>query len=265
MDKMTIWSFLLVTLPEVLLIVATAMSFTGYADLFNFKYRSGVLKLLYTALAGSVIIALSRAYAPAAIINLTIVAVSFPLLLLIVYRRSFFTTFLGYVAAQITVLVPEAFSSVFMLKLLGLTYEQGLADDFFRFIVTLPVRLCQLMALLLICRAKRININTGGIPRDELIKQLLFGLMIISSLISIESGIKNLDSDFNTMLHLIINIILITLFSSWTVFSIFKLRKRKAIDEKIRDFELKRIKKLLSEGYTDHVIELIDSTLKEGR
>ena len=82
-------------------------------------------------------------------------------------------------------------------------------------------------------------------------------------MISVETGLKNINRDYKTITTLIVNICIIVLFSTWIIYRLFKLKNRSLISRKIHDFELERIKSLLDEGYTDHAIELIEQTLKE--
>ena len=81
-------------------------------------------------------------------------------------------------------------------------------------------------------------------------------------MINIENGLKNINKDFNTMSILIVNILIILMFSLWMIYKIMQLRKKTILDQKIRTVELERIKKLLSEGHSPHVINLIDTTIK---
>lgn len=51
----------------------------------------------------------------------------------------------------------------------------------------------------------------------------------------------------------------------YTIYYISKLSKKVFVNEKMRDFELQRIKSLLKSGQAEYVIELLDNTESERR
>jgi len=265
MDKMSIWTILFVSFPEELLIVLTTLVLIGYKDFLNFKKSENIFRLLFSVILMVIFACTGRMLLPSISLNSLVSFIAFTLILTITYRIRLLSSFFSILTAFIVIIVGESTLLVAIMKLFNISLQVFLTNDAIRILVTLPERLLQIMIILIISRIKNTNFNKISLSIDEWIQISLFSMVIIGSMISIEAGFKNINHDHYTITNLIINICITISFSAWTIYKIFKIRKKTIISNRIRDFELKRIKKLLIEGYTNHVIELIDSTLKERR
>lgn len=261
MDKMSLLSILLVSLPEEILFVVTTLTVAGYKDVLNLKEKKNFIKLMLASILMVLISASCRLLLPLSTFSSYAMLVLFPMVIILVYKQRFLPSILGFLLSITVLVICEAALLSPFLKLLKITLQDVHSSDMTRILASIPVRALQLLVAVIICRIKDISLSTVKLTIEEWIRIALFGIIILSSMVFIESGLRNLQHDSKTMLHFIINICVAVLFCSWMFCSIFKLRKRRQIDEKIRNFELQRIRKLLAEGHTKLVIELIDTTL----
>ncbi|HHV98311.1 MAG TPA: hypothetical protein GXX36_01855 [Clostridiaceae bacterium] len=263
MDKMSVTSILLVSLPEMILIVITALMIAGYKDILNFKDKKNIWRLFIASSLMCLFSTIGRMLFNSITTNLLVMMVLYPLIVYLVYRYNIISTICGVLVALVPLLLGEAIFVSLLLKITNMPISQVYASNLLRIAFSLPIRICQLLAVILISRLKNYNLSMVKLNVDEWIQVVLFVLMISSSLSSIESGFNNLNKDYNTIIKLIINVLIAVLFSSWMIYCIYKIRRKSDIDKRINYFELKRIKKLLEEGYTDHVINLINIKLHE--
>jgi len=263
MDKMTVTSIILVSFPEMLLILITTLMIAGYKDVFNFKDKKNIWKLSASVLLMLFASVFPRAILPVVTYNFILMLILYPLIITLVYRSRIMPTILGTLLSLAIIVIGESTLFSMSLKLFNLSLQQVYSDDFIRFVITLPIRLLQVIVIVVISKYKKINFITAKLNIDEWIQIMLYALMTISSMLSIEKGLKNIQKDYFTITSLIVNVLIAVIFSTWTIITIFKKRKKTLIDKKIHDFELMRIRQLLSKGYTEHVVKLIDATIEE--
>ncbi|NSW91623.1 MAG: hypothetical protein HPY74_13280 [Firmicutes bacterium] len=263
MDSMTIRSIIFVGFPEMLFIVLTTLTTAGYKDALNFKDMKNIYKILLSSALITIVSVTFRSFVPLLIYNVILATFIYPLIIYAIFRYKLFPIIMGVLLSLVILVIGESIAVSSILKILGISLEITYSNDFLRILVSLPVRVFQLLGIIILSRVRNINFYALKLSTEDLIQTILFGLLIISSMISVETGLKNIERDFKTITTLIVNICIIVIFTTWMVYKWFKLKNRSLISRKIHDFELERIKSLLKEGYTDHVIELIDETLRE--
>jgi hypothetical protein len=262
-DKMSLVSIIFVSFPEELLIVATTMALAGYKDLLNFRQKENLFKLLISAslmVAASVIL---RSVLPSLTMNAIIMLPVFYSIIILVYRHRPAACIPGFILSMLVLTLGDALFTSLLLKILNLSLKQVHQNDFLRILVYLPKDAVQILVLVFILNKKNINLQFKKLSLGRIIQLALFSLLLVQSMFSIEIGWKNIDRDFNTILILLINVLVVILFLLWVMLHIFRLEKKSEIDKKIYNFELERIKKLLQEGQTSHALKLIDLTIKQ--
>lgn len=263
MDKMSVTSVLLVSFPEMLLIVISTLTIAGYRDILNFKEKKNLINLFLCSLLMTIISVACRAILPSATLNFILMAVLYPIIIHCIYRYRIISTILGIILSLIIIILGESIFITILLKVTGLSLETVYASNILRLLFSVPIRLSQLLVIALACKLRRINLKFVQLSVHEWIQITLLALMILSSMFSIESGFKNIKRDVNTIIKLIINVFIAIIFSTWMIISIFRIKKISKVNQKINNFELKRIRKLLIEGHTEHVIKLINTKLNE--
>lgn len=266
MDKMSITSILLVSFPEAILIVISTLTIAGYKDILNFKEKKNFLKLFLCSLIMIIFSVVCRAILPLATLNFILMAALYPIIIYSIYHYRVAPTILGVIVSLVVLMLGEAVSITTLLKTIGLSLESVYLSNILRVLFSLPTRLFQLITIIIMCKLRNINLSFIRLSLNEWFQIILFSFVILSSMFSIESGFKNIDRDINTITKLIVNIFIAIIFSFWMILNIFRVKKRSKINEKINTFELKRIKNLLLEGHTEHVIKLINIKISgEGR
>lgn len=263
MDKMTIWSILFVSFPEAILVVLTVLALTGYKDALNFKKIDIVLKLLLTASLFVAFIVFSRTIsimvAQAIILNLIFMY----LLFAIVYRVNLLGLLLGVLLVMIISIVGDGVSFAFSKVFFNFGLEQVFKNDFYRFAIALPARLLQIILLYIVCKIRVLNFSIVKMSISEILKIILFFFILISSIVSLESVLRNSSNDILVLGKLCINILITFIFSFWIFYSMSKLQKKEYLKDSMKNIELQHIKQLLEEGKTDYVIQLLDQTLND--
>jgi hypothetical protein len=260
-DKLSLFSIIFVSYPEALLIVLITLAAAGCKEVLNFRESKNLIRLTLTTLANVIMTVAFRAVLPYFTYTaLVTYSLSF-FIIVIVYRYKPLSCFLGFLLGVLTVMAGDVIVYVGILNFLGVSFETIHASDFLRLVASLGGRVLQLSALFVIIKVKNFNLQYVRLKSDEWIQIVLFMLMVLSSAYTIENALRILHTDFGAILNLLINTLILVIFSAWMVVKIFKIRKRTAINKKVHDFELNRIKKLLEQGQTDHVIELIDLAL----
>ena len=265
---MNVLSILCVSFPELLLVVLTTLITAGYKDALNFKDTKNIYRVLLSAIILTIFSVAFRPFFPLLIYNVILAIFLYPLIIYIVFRHKISShkilpIVMGVLLSIATLIIGEAIVVSSVLKIFNISLETTHINDLLRITISLPVRAFQVLVIIILSKVRNINFSTLKLSTEDLIQTILFGLLIISSMISVETGLKNINRDYKTITTLIVNICIIVLFSTWIIYRLFKLKNRSLISRKIHDFELERIKSLLDEGYTDHAIELIEQTLKE--
>ena len=261
MDKMSILSIILVSFPEELLLVTITLAAAGYKDVLNLRVRKNLAKLLLTAAVMTITTVSIRSLLPyfsyTAAVTLTLMF----FIIVIAYRFKPISCFLGYLLSVLILTAGDMIVLGIGMSLLQIPLETLYSSDFLRIIFSLPTRFLQIISIILIIRMKNLKLSFVRLRFDEYIQVILFLLMIFSSVYTVERGFGNLKNDFGTILNLIVNTVILVIFSAWMIVKIFMIRKRNLINKKVHDIELNRIKKLLEQGHTNRVIELIDLSL----
>ena len=260
MDKMSVVSIVFVSLPEAILVFIIILTVAGYIEALNFRDRKHIIKIFFASVFSVIFSVALRSFLPLATLSFVIMFLLYPIIMLIIFRSKLLSTILGTVLAFSIFIIGELICTIFM-NIMNFSLSQVYSNDAMRIFISLPTRIIQIIAVIIICRIKNISFKMDRLNAEQWIQLILFIFMIVSSMVSIESGLNNINRDTKTIVYLMVNILIALVFSSWTVYNIFRLRKKNLIDEKIRNIELERIRKLLAEGCSEHVIELIDLTL----
>lgn len=263
MDKISVWSMLFVSFPEELLIVLITLAAAGHRDVLNFKNKKNILKLLTSSSVMVVSTVLCRSFLPSATLNFILQFVLFYLIIITIYRYRIFVCIPSFFLSISIIIISEALFVSPIMKLFNLSLQHIYENDFLRILVFLPDRISQLIVILIICRLRNISLSVLKLKRDQYIPIIFYFLMVISSMTTIESSLKNPSNDFATTFKLLINVIFAIGFTFWAIYNMFSLRKKILIKENIHDIELHHVKQLLEEGKTNYAIELIDFTLNE--
>lgn len=264
MDKMSVSSILLVSFPETVLTIVSALIIAGYKDVLNFKEKKNIIKLFTASSIITLCSAFGRQVFNSITINLFFTINIYLLVICFVYRHKIAATICGVLVSSIPVLLGEAIFVGIFLKVANILISHVYANNILRILLSIPVRTCQILVIIFICKLRNIDLRSIKFNINESIQIILFILMILSSLLNIESSFLSITRDYQAILKLIINLIITMSFSGWLVYSIIKIRQKSEISKKLNKFELKRIKKLLEEGCAEHVINLINIKLDEG-
>jgi hypothetical protein len=205
---------------------------------------------------------LLRSILPSITLNFIIQLVVFYLIIIAIYRYNVISCILGYVLSIAIYIMSEALLALVM-NLFSMSVEDIYSSDIIRVLASIPERVVQIFSIVVICKLRNINLRVEKLPLKDFMSIVFFCGMIISSMISIESGILSKNNGIYIKCNLVINIFVAFVLCSWLIYSIFKLRKKLHIKENIYDVELHHIKQLLEEGQADHAIELIDLTLRD--
>jgi hypothetical protein len=260
-DKLSLFSIIFVSYPEALLIVLITLAAAGYKEVLNFRESKNLIRLTLTTLANVIMTVAFRAVLPYFTYTaLVTYSLSF-FIIILVYRYKPLSCFLGFLLGVLTVMAGDIIVYVGILNLIDVSYEVIHANDWLRLFASLGGRVLQLSALIVIIKVKSFKLQYVRLKFDEWIQVILFLLTILSSSYTIEKAVKSMQNDLSNILNLVINTSILLIFSAWMIVKIFKLRKRTILEQKVHNFELNRIKKLLEQGQTDHVIELIDLAL----
>ena len=201
MDKMSLLSILFVSIPELVLLVITTLTIAGYKNVMNFRDKNNLIKLLLTAVLMVISSTIGRAVLPLVTLNFLVMLLLYPLIMISIYRHRVLFTILGFLFSLVILIVGEAvFVSIF-LKIINISLQEAQSSDILRILSTVPVRVLQLFALISVCRVRNISLSVTKLSLDEWMQITLFGFMIISSMISIESGLKNLSNNFKFVYH----------------------------------------------------------------
>ncbi|NLC68610.1 MAG: hypothetical protein GX754_07485 [Clostridiaceae bacterium] len=263
MDDMSVVSILCVSFPEEILVVLTTLIIAGYKDALNFSIRKNILKLLLTSIILTVISVAFRPFLHLFIYNVIIALVFYPIVIYFIFKHNIFQAFIGVLLSIVVLIIGEAILLSSTIKLFNISLEIAYSSDIIRFLISLPVRIFQVFVIIILSKVRNIKFHAIKLTTEELVQTILCGLLIISSMVSVEKGLKNIKRDVATITVLIVNICIIVIFSAYLIYRIFTLKNHYVISRKIHNFELERIRNLLKEGYTDHVIELIEETLNE--
>lgn len=263
MDKMSITSILLVSFPEELLMLLTSLVLIGNRESLDFRNKKNFFKLLIASSIMTACAVIGRSLLPYTTANFILQLIIFYITFIVMYRYRIPASALATVLSFLTVAIGEVLILGPTLNLLNISIEQVYSNDFFRILISFPARFFQILVIALVCKKKEINLSMVKLSIDEWVQVTLFCFMVISSMVSMESGFRNINRDFGTILKLIINICIAIIFSCWMAYKIFKTKKESVLKQKIRKFELQRIKKLLLDGHTEHVLQLIELALKE--
>lgn len=209
-----------------------------------------------------------RPFIPLFIYNVILAMILYPLVIYFVFKRELnpkkiLHIIIGVFLSIVVLIISESILISSTLKIFHISLETAYNNDIVRILISLPVRTFQVLVIIALSKIRKISFYSLKFSTEDLIQTVLYGLLIISSMISVETGLKNIERDYKTITTLIINVFIIVLFSAWIIYKLFKLKTHSILSRKIHDFELERIKSLLKEGYTEHVIELIEQTLKE--
>ena len=260
MDRMSVVSILFVSLPEAILTFIIILTVAGYSEALNFRDRNHIIKL-FSASVFSVILSVAlRSFLPLATLGFVIMFPFYLIITLFVFKTKFLQTILGNIFSFLIIVIGDLMTAGFI-SILSFSLSEVYASDPLRIFLSLPARIIEIIAVIITCRIKNISLKVDKFSANQWIQLSLFCFMIVSSMISIESALSVINRDTKTTLHLMINILIALVFSSWTIYNMFKLKKKTVINEKIRNMELERIMKLLNEGCTEHVVELIELTL----
>lgn len=260
---MSVLSILCVGFPEETLLLFTILVTAGYKDALNFTSVKNVLKLLLASILLTIPTVVIRSFVELYIYNVILGLIIYPLPIYIIFKQKLHKIFIGVLLAVLVLILGEAVTVTPILQLFSIPLEKAQNSDLIRILLSLPVRTVQLLVIIILSKVKNISFHALKLSTEELIQTILCGLLIISSMISVEKGLRNITRDVATITVLIVNVCIIIIFSAYLIYKIFSLKSHSLISRKIHDFELERIRNLLKEGYTDHVIELIDETLKE--
>jgi len=260
-DKLSLFSIIFVSYPEDILILIITLAAAGYKDVINLKEGKNLIRLLLTSLAMTITTVAFRAFLPYFTYTFVVTLLLSFFIIIASYRYKPLSCFLGFLLSALILLVAEVLVYGVVLNLLGISIETVHSSDIYRLLASLGTRILQIACIFIILKIRNFKLQYVRLGKDEWIQIILFILMILSSLYTIEKGLRNVNSDYGTIINLIINICILLIFSGWMIFKIFKIRKRTIIEYKVHDFELNRIKKLLLQGKVNHAIELIDLSL----
>jgi len=262
MDKIPAWSALFVSFPEELLIVLITLSVAGYRDVIDFKDKNNLAKLLGSTSLMVISSVAGRFLLPSVTLNSIIQAIIFYLIIVVIYKYNPFSCLAGFMLSLTLLVVSEAIFLSLSLTFFKLTPFQAYSNTLFAVLFSLPDRIIQIAALIVICKKKDLRLRFEKLSISEWISIALYCLIIFANMFSLEIGFSIIQSSGSKIiLSLILNIGMAIIFSSWLIYSIFKVRQKVILNEKMRTFELMSIRKLLSEGHIDHVIDLIDHEL----
>ena len=263
MDKMSVWSILLVSFPEEILVLVTTLAAAGYKDVLNFKRRKNVI-LFLSALILMVASAVGgRAVLPSATANFFLQALLFYLIIICIYKYRVIACIPSFLLAISVLVIGEAVFGSICLKLLNLTLDDVNSIDLIRVLVTIPIRLSQIAVVVIVCKIRNINVHINKLTTGEWISIITYCITVVLCMISIEVGVRNLNRDFETIIKLLLSVVIAVLFISWMIIKVFGMQKKITINENMHDVELYHVKKLLEEGRTEYAIELIELTLKD--
>jgi hypothetical protein len=269
MDRISLWSALLVSYPEELLIVLIALAAAGYRDVLNFREKKNLIKLLLSVSLMVVSAVVGRVLVPSITLNSIIQAGMFYFIIIVVYRYRLLPCAIGLILSLSTLIGTEAIFGSMLTKIFHLQLSQLYPHLIAAILFSFPDRVVQILTLVLICKKKDISFKIEKLSLNELIPIILYCLMIISSMFSIENGISIMVTNSNsgslntTLLSLTLNIGLAVIFCSWLIYNIFKVRERVALKDEMHDFDLQSILQMLLKGQVDHVIELIKQQLRD--
>lgn len=265
MDKMSMWSVLFVSFPEEILFVIITLSAIGYKEVLNFKKAQNVMKLLLASSIMVLSVVITHSFVDLITFNGFIQILMFYLAIISVYRYKILNTLLGHAFSYVVLIFGDVISVVISTQVLGVSLEAIYADDLTRLLVSLPTKIVQVAAILIICKLKKIDLKLFSVKFDDFMSAGMYLLIIISSALSIETAIRNSSNNISDSIRMGVYTFIIVMFSTWLIFKFSKLKKNEFMKDNMHDVELHHIKHLLEEGRTEYALELITQTLEESK
>lgn len=263
MINTSLWSILFISLPEELFTVLITLASAGYRDVLNFKSRDKVCKLLLSSSIMTLCaITIGLFFSPS--LRFVFNAIIFFVIIISVYRFKPLYCIFGFLLSMVILMGSEIIFFPMLMGLLHLSYEQVINSTFYLLLVSMPSRIIQLTALIIVCRIRKFSLKAYKILPTDIPIIAMYFVTLASNMFFIEKNFMiSHTSDLITRIKFLSNITIGIGFSFWLIIYLIRLRQKIFIKENIHDVELHHIRQLIAEGEFDHAIKLIDSTLDE--
>ncbi len=261
MDNMSVWQILFISFPEELLIVITTLAIAGYKDVLNFKDKKNLFKLLISTTLLVISTVLGRTFLPFLALNTLIQIFVYYLIIILVYRYKFIACIYSLFFSILIIFIGETILFYLPPVLFNISLTQIVQKSFLRFIFTLPTRILQIIVVFLIFKIKNFNTTLIKLSKKEFLNMIIFLSIFLTNMYLIENTLKNSPIDSSPEINIMISISITGIYFIWLLYNIISLRNQVKLKNKLRDFELNAIRKLLTEGNAEKVMSLIDIAL----
>lgn len=180
MDKMSLFSILTVTVPEVILDIYVAFVLTGQRNKLYLDDKLNILRLSIVVILFSATEVITRAY----IFNLGLVVLSniliFSIVFKFIYKIKWSESFLCSVIIFGTLITIELFYMVQFMSFVDKNISNYYSNDVARFVLTIPERIIQIIIIASFWKWDLVYLNIRN-KKNVLPIAILFIILLISS------------------------------------------------------------------------------------
>lgn len=201
MDKMSLLSILLVSVPEEFLIVLMLCLLVGRRDIINFRQKSNIYRVIIATVLTVAWADFIRAHIENVLFIFTSNMVVATIVYVLVLRIKWYKASLGVLVIFVIHLVIESIAAIGMLAISGVTLEQMYSNDIMRIIFTLPIRLMQVAIVVLLYNLKKTMISFNWFEKfpNKMAKKIaLIHIYLFIAFIQISVTFKHYLFNFDT-------------------------------------------------------------------
>jgi uncharacterized membrane protein len=269
MDKMGLTSIILVSVPEMILLILSIKATLG--DRHNSK--STVFRYLAVILLTSALSVLTRAYTENIIINVILFYFVSVLIFATVLKLEWYDATVALVFSILVFGIIELATVGLIMAFSGLTTESIQGNDFTRIMLSLPVRLTELGFVYALNRLSVPLIEYGPLKfTAKCLKKLaLLYILIFMCLIKLAITVKHYIFDINAVKrrlnseYMVTDICFVSILVLFTLIIAFKFFRQIKFENKRTDNTLLLLKSLLESGESGNIkedaLEIINSAV----
>lgn len=190
MDKLSVISFFSVSVPEEFLFILITAFLIGRKDIL--KTRAGLVGVIIATLLTALCTVVLRRYSADMLTNIIGQTVLFVLIYVFILRMGKVEAFLGFSATLLYQFIIEIINVMIMAALTRVAFTEIYQNDMIRFLQSLPVRLLQLVAVIVLAKLPFTVLNFKVIKLTIKVRftYLFIGLGAVLGIINITLVIK---------------------------------------------------------------------------